>query len=236
MILQPLTSAIMIFLIWIPRYLTFKSSNLQLQTTRRQEQICSILCYQSTHPTLLYCILASNKQEVLEGPARRKFDAPDLNSHCIPQSSPYPSASHLASSLSALDRTVVGTRKETHLKDIGKAKAGLKLSLKEEDHEKEDWLFLSRTTLNGSPEELEAMEQLSLENTAMDLLLKPGSTLSLKWKSEVSEQLAVSEGRPIPFRYSTTPPPKETTRDHRDRYEKSRGKLVKPLDKEPRKK
>ncbi|KIJ28521.1 hypothetical protein M422DRAFT_270211 [Sphaerobolus stellatus SS14] len=43
-------------------------------------------------------------------------------------------------------------------------------------------------------------------------------------------------GKPIPFRYSSTPPPKETARDHRDHYEKSRGKLVEPLDKEPRKK
>ncbi|KIJ39144.1 hypothetical protein M422DRAFT_258023 [Sphaerobolus stellatus SS14] len=43
-------------------------------------------------------------------------------------------------------------------------------------------------------------------------------------------------GKPVPFRYSSTPPPKETTRDHRDRYEKSRGTLVEPLDKEPCKK
>ncbi|KIJ35338.1 hypothetical protein M422DRAFT_262508 [Sphaerobolus stellatus SS14] len=43
-------------------------------------------------------------------------------------------------------------------------------------------------------------------------------------------------GKHIPFRYSTTPPPKETAKDRRERYEKSRGKLVEPLDKEPRKK
>ncbi|KIJ44522.1 hypothetical protein M422DRAFT_252132 [Sphaerobolus stellatus SS14] len=54
--------------------------------------------------------------------------------------------------------------------------------------------------------------------------------LSEKWK-----HLRMS-GKPIPFRYSSTPPPKETARDRRDCYEKSRGKLVEPLDKEPRKK
>ncbi|KIJ43752.1 hypothetical protein M422DRAFT_252999 [Sphaerobolus stellatus SS14] len=43
-------------------------------------------------------------------------------------------------------------------------------------------------------------------------------------------------GKPAPFRYSSTPPPKETARNRRDRYEKSRGKVVEPLAKEPHKK
>ncbi|KIJ22918.1 hypothetical protein M422DRAFT_276599 [Sphaerobolus stellatus SS14] len=43
-------------------------------------------------------------------------------------------------------------------------------------------------------------------------------------------------GKPAPFRYSSTPPPKETARDRRDHYEKSRGKVVEPLAKEPHKK
>ncbi|KIJ52994.1 hypothetical protein M422DRAFT_242962 [Sphaerobolus stellatus SS14] len=42
-------------------------------------------------------------------------------------------------------------------------------------------------------------------------------------------------GKPIPFQYSPTPPPKESAKDHRDHYEKSRGKLVEPLEKEPHK-
>ncbi|KIJ22308.1 hypothetical protein M422DRAFT_277321 [Sphaerobolus stellatus SS14] len=43
-------------------------------------------------------------------------------------------------------------------------------------------------------------------------------------------------GKPTPFRYSSTPPPKETARDRRDRHEKPRGKVVEALTKEPRKK
>ncbi|KIJ29387.1 hypothetical protein M422DRAFT_269224 [Sphaerobolus stellatus SS14] len=43
-------------------------------------------------------------------------------------------------------------------------------------------------------------------------------------------------GKPAPFRYSSTPPPKETTRDWQEHYEKSRDKIVEPLAKEPRKK
>ncbi|KIJ42189.1 hypothetical protein M422DRAFT_254565 [Sphaerobolus stellatus SS14] len=38
------------------------------------------------------------------------------------------------------------------------------------------------------------------------------------------------------FNTPSTPPPKETAKDHRDHYENSSSKLVKPLDKEPHKK